>query len=97
MAHWSNDLQCQWQSWSVVKANRLRLDLPPSNCCDMSGAIRLGTMLMAHVNVIFTYSGALLDVVYVKTTTGWEARRAPKTTTGWEARRAPKTRWRNVG
>jgi hypothetical protein len=58
------DLKCAWTSWSVTGEQSLRLDMPPSHCCDMTGAIRVARRLMPDVTMIESFAGGERDTAY---------------------------------
>ncbi len=61
----SFQLQCAFHAWRVIGKNELALDLPPGNCCDMTGAIDIAKKIMPDAMRIMTLSGAVPDTEYL--------------------------------
>lgn len=60
----SRDLLCYWNKWEVVLPTQLAVHVKPGNCTDMTGAIRIGKLLMPAVQEIAVFSGTYIDIVY---------------------------------
>lgn len=69
----SRTLQCSWCSIRVLGPRALAIDLPPLNCVDMVGAIRVATGLMPEVRMICTLSDGIKDTTYTKIDGNWQA------------------------
>ena len=70
---WSEDLVCNWISWSVVKDGHLRLDMPELNCCDMKGAIKMAETLCPEVSCIDTFQAGKPDTSYLFVGGKWKS------------------------
>ena len=69
----SNALATTWDLWAARRPGELTLWMPKGACCDMDGAVRVGTFLMPEVTVIRTFSGMRADTMYRKVDDKWEA------------------------
>lgn len=69
----SDALQCCWLSWRVVGPHALAVDLPPGNCADMDGAIRVAEMLMPGVRELHTFCDGVADTMYSCVGGRWQA------------------------
>lgn len=69
----SDALQCRWRSWRVVGPRALALDIPPDNCADMGGAIRVAEALMPGVREIHTFCDGAADAMYSCVGGPWQA------------------------
>lgn len=73
------DLKCCWTAWRITGPGTLSLALPPHNCTDMTGAIRVGRRILPHVSEIATFSGGTPDTIYRREGEKWHAvGRGPK-------------------
>jgi hypothetical protein len=72
---WSDLLKCRWTAWRVVANGHLALDMPPDNCCDMCGAIKVAQSLCPTVRRIDTFVDGEPDTSYTTKagTSEWEA------------------------
>jgi hypothetical protein len=67
-------LQCRVIGVSYDYGQRLgRLDMPPVNCCDMSGCLGLFLAIDPDCAKIETFTGGKPDTAYVRRPAGWEA------------------------
>jgi len=66
-------LRCYWLGARVIGPHALAFDLPPLNCTDMKGAIRLAQLLMPGVGLIETYVDGKKDTCYVNSHGDWRA------------------------
>lgn len=57
-------LGCEYEGWRVLGADKIGLYMPEGDCCDMTGAIRIATILMPGVSQIDTFSGDVPDTRY---------------------------------
>ena len=69
----SEALQCCWRSWRVVGPRALAVDLPPDNCTDMGGAIRVAEALMPGVRELHTFCNGVADTMYSCVGGRWQA------------------------
>ena len=69
----SGALQCRWRSWRVVGPRALAVDLPPDNCTDMDGAIRVAEALMPGVRELHTFCDGAADTMYSCVGGRWQA------------------------
>ena len=69
-AKWSDELVCEWRSWTVIAPVALLLKMPEGQCCDMEGTVQLGQVLMPDVETIYTQVGEGMDTTYVKCADG---------------------------
>lgn len=60
----SDTLQCRWRRWRVIGPRALALDMPPGNCTDMLGAIRVAKALMPDVRELHTFCDGMADTMY---------------------------------
>ncbi len=71
---WDERLGCWLQRLVYDARTRTgRLDFPPANCCDMTGAINLFTAIDPDVRVIETFAGGVPDKVYRREDGEWAA------------------------
>jgi hypothetical protein len=74
---WSDELQCFWITWqSTPDPETIMLSLPPDNCCDMNGAIKLAKSLIPKVKNIMVWEGDEVGTCYLNIEGKWEARDA---------------------
>ena len=69
----SDALQCYWRAWRVVGPRALAVDMPPGNCTDMDGAIRVAAALMPDVREVFTFCDGAADTMYSCVDGHWQA------------------------
>lgn len=69
----SDELQCRWIVWRAVSDGEVALEMPPDNCCDMRGVIRVAKSIMPHVWRIATFSGGAPDTEYRLINEMWTA------------------------
>jgi hypothetical protein len=68
------DLQCDVVRLAYDFATNVgALQMPPDNCCDMSGCIALFERIDADVTRIETMAGSKPDTIYRRTSEGWRA------------------------
>jgi hypothetical protein len=68
------DLQCDVVRLAYDFATRVgTLQMPPDNCCDMSGCIALFERIDSNVTRIETVAGSKPDTAYSRTPAGWRA------------------------
>lgn len=70
---WSEDLQCEFESWQVDEPRELLLRLPVDCYCDMTGAIKVAKFLMPDVNKVVILSGGKLSMLYVLLGEKWHS------------------------
>lgn len=68
-------LMCEVKSLEYdFKSRTGILYMPPVNCCDMGGCIKLFEAIDPKVSTIRTIAGDRQDTIYFLTASGWEAR-----------------------
>lgn len=76
MSGWSDMLMCSVDRVSYDYAQKVgEIWLPPDNCTDMKGAIRMMTGFDPEVKTIITWAGGRRDTVYFREGGKWEARK----------------------
>ena len=70
----SETLVCKVHSIFCTR-RAIHLCFPSGDCCDMSGAIRLASMLRRKVKIIVTYQGRDVDRIYWRVGKKWNATR----------------------
>ncbi len=69
----SDALHCCWRSWRAVGPRALAVDLPPNNCTDMDGVIRVAEALLPGVREVHTFCDGLADTMYSRVGPSWQA------------------------
>lgn len=62
---WNEHLVCGWLKIEAIGDGVISISFPESHCCDMGGAIKFAKSLMPDVKEIRTYSGSILDAMYL--------------------------------
>jgi hypothetical protein len=71
---WNNDLWCHPESMEYdFKSNTGVLRMPPVECCDMSGCIKMFKKIDPRVKRINTISGKYWDMIYILTGDEWKS------------------------
>lgn len=71
----SDELQCEWLTWTAINPSWLHLYLPEGNCTHQPGATALGERLLPEVTCIDVFQNGVPDSRYVKKPSGeWEWR-----------------------
>jgi hypothetical protein len=77
MKNWNDTLKCALDNVDIEDENTVTFYLPEGQCVDMTGAIKIATMLSSRVKTINTYSGKEADTGYMRRRTSWQAFRYP--------------------
>ena len=67
----NSDLQCCWEKWEFIDPTGLELYLPPYNCTDMRGCIRVAKALMPDVEMITVFEGGKMINCYRRFGKNW--------------------------
>jgi hypothetical protein len=73
MKNWNDTLKCALDNVDIEDENTVTFYLPEGQCVDMTGAIKIATMLSSRVKTINTYSGKEADTRYVRKGKEWQA------------------------
>ncbi len=64
---YSEELACEWISWTAISPGEMHLKLPANNCTDMGGATRLAEKLNPSVTKVVVFSESKKDIEYLRT------------------------------
>jgi hypothetical protein len=73
MKNWNETLKCALDNVDIEDENTVTFYLPEGQCVDMTGAIKIATMLSSGVKTINTHSGKEADTRYVRKGKEWQA------------------------
>lgn len=69
-----SDLVCEVSALSYdFETQTGKLDMAPSQCCDMVGCVELFEKIDADVKRIDTFAGGIPDTTYKRLPSGWNA------------------------